>query len=170
MPFSLSSFHSILHGCSRTQWSSQLSSDQQRSSPLYVTLHSSSEVISESSKCHIPYIHPWFHFPFFRSVLHRCSQWLSQLSSEQQPWSPLYVTSHSSSEVISDSSKSHIPHSHRSFRFPFFPFRNHANHIVSDLESRFSPLAVKVASLLGLVPSVLCAEGSHTNIQEAVEM
>ena len=44
------------------------------------------------------------------------------------------------------------------------------DHIVSDLESRFSPLAVKAASLLGLVPSVLCAEGSHTNIQEAVEM
>ena len=44
------------------------------------------------------------------------------------------------------------------------------DHIVSSLESRISPLAMKAASVLGLVPSVLCAERSHTNTQEAADM
>ena len=43
------------------------------------------------------------------------------------------------------------------------------DHIIADLEGQFSLLAVKASSLLGLVPSVICTEGTNINLQDAVD-
>ena len=42
------------------------------------------------------------------------------------------------------------------------------DHVISDLETRFSPLSVTSSTLLGLVPSVLCSQ--EVDIAKAVEM
>ena len=44
------------------------------------------------------------------------------------------------------------------------------DHIISEMEARFSPLAVTSAKLLSLVPSVLCSKDTPVDITEAVDM
>jgi len=42
------------------------------------------------------------------------------------------------------------------------------DHVITDLEARFSPLSVTSSTLLGLVPSVLCSQ--EVDITKAVDM